>query len=94
VCRELTKKFETVLRAPLAELKNELAQDANQSRGEFVVVVDGHEGTEDEALTNAHTTALALLEFLPASQAARVAAQLNDVPRRKVYELLKRPKGA
>ena len=33
--------------------------------------------------------ALALLEFLPASQAARVAAQLNDVPRRKVYELLK-----
>ena len=89
VCRELTKKFETVTRVPLAEMKKELAQDTNQSRGEFVVVVDGYEGSEEEALSNAHKMALVLLEFLPASQAARVAAQLNDVPRRKVYELLK-----
>jgi 16S rRNA (cytidine1402-2'-O)-methyltransferase len=89
VCRELTKKFETVLRVPLAEMKMELAQDSNQSRGEFVVVVDGYQGSEDVALSNAQQMALALLEFLPASQAARVAAQLNDVPRRKVYELLK-----
>jgi 16S rRNA (cytidine1402-2'-O)-methyltransferase len=89
VCRELTKKFETVLRVPLTGMKMELAQDANQSRGEFVVVVDGYEGSEDMALSNAHKMALALLEYLPASQAARVAAQLNDVPRRKVYDLLK-----
>jgi len=89
VCRELTKKFETVLKAPLIDVKMELAKDANQSRGEFVVVVDGHEGSEDEALQAAHEMASALLEFLPASQAARAAAQLNDVPRRKVYELLK-----
>ena len=89
VCRELTKKFETVLRVSLTEMKKELAQDTNQSRGEFVVVVDGYEGSEDVALSNAHKMALALLEYLPASQAARVAAKLNDVPRRKVYELLK-----
>jgi 16S rRNA (cytidine1402-2'-O)-methyltransferase len=89
VCRELTKKFETVLRVPLAEMKMALAEDSNQSRGEFVVVVDGYEGSEDAALSSAHEMALALLEYLPASQAARVAAQLNDVPRRKVYDLLK-----
>ena len=89
VCRELTKKFETVLRVPLAEMREALAQDANQSRGEFVVIVEGSEGSEDEAMTSAHKMAQALLEYLPASQAARVAAQLNDVPRRKVYELLK-----
>ncbi len=89
VCRELTKKFETVLRVSLTEMKKELAQDTNQSRGEFVVVVDGYEGSEDVALSNAHKMALALLEYLPASQAARVAAKLNDVPRRKVYDLLK-----
>ena len=88
ICRELTKKFETVLRLPLAELAIELAKDANQSRGEFVVVVDGHAESEDEALSNAHKMAQALLEYMPASQAARVAAQLNDVPRRSVYELL------
>ena len=89
ICRELTKKFETVLRVPLVDMNTELAQDTNQSRGEFVVIVDGYEGSEDEALSSAHKTALALLEYLPASQAARVAAQLNDVPRRKVYQLIK-----
>lgn len=88
VCRELTKKFETVLRAPLAEISDQLSQDKNQTRGEFVVVVDGFEGSEDEAMSNAYSMATALLEFLPASQAARVAAKLNDVPRRKVYQML------
>jgi 16S rRNA (cytidine1402-2'-O)-methyltransferase len=88
ICRELTKKFETVLRLPLAELGMELAKDANQSRGEFVVVVEGHAESEDESLSNAHKMAQALMEFMPASQAARVAAQLNGVPRRRVYELL------
>ena len=88
VCRELTKKFETVLRAPLIEISKTLAQDKNQTRGEFVVVVDGFEANEDEALFRAEEMARALLEYLPASQAARVAARLNDVPRRKVYQLL------
>ena len=88
VCRELTKKFETVLRAPLAEVARTLAEDENQTRGEFVVLVRGHEDDKDKALANAHKLALELLEYLPASQAARVAAKLNDVPRRKVYQLL------
>ena len=89
VCRELTKKFETVLRFPLAELQKELAQDTNQSRGEFVIVVDGEEASEDESLSKAQQMALALMEFMPASQAARVAAQLNNVSRRQIYQLLK-----
>ena len=88
VCRELTKKFETVLRFPLAQLQKELAQDANQSRGEFVIVVGGEEASEDESLSKAHQMALALMEFMPASQAARVAAQLNNVSRRQIYQLL------
>jgi 16S rRNA (cytidine1402-2'-O)-methyltransferase len=88
VCRELTKKFETVLRAPLVEIGQKLTEDSNQTRGEFVVIIDGYEGSEDEALSNAYTMAKTLLEYLPASQAARVAARLNDVPRRKVYQRL------
>jgi 16S rRNA (cytidine1402-2'-O)-methyltransferase len=88
VCRELTKKFETVMRASLAEIGKQLAEDKNQSRGEFVIVMGGYEGSESESLANARKTAIALLEYLPASQAARVAAKLNDVPRRKVYQLL------
>jgi len=88
VCRELTKKFETVIRAPLAEISERIAADKNQTKGEFVVVVEGYEGSEGESMSAALTMASALLEYLPASQAARVAAKLNDVPRREVYRLL------
>jgi len=88
VCRELTKKFETVHRAPLDEIASVLAADKNQVKGEFVIVVSGHEVNEDESLLDAHAMAAALLEYLPASQAARVAAKLNNVPRREVYRLL------
>ncbi len=88
VCRELSKKFETVLRAPLNSLVEQIAADKNQTRGEFVIIVEGHAGDQSEALANAETMSKALLEFLPASQAARVAAKLNDVSRRDVYKLL------
>lgn len=88
VCRELTKKFETVLRAPLVEISKSLARDKNQTKGEFVILVDGFEGNEAGAMCTALNMATALLEYLPASQAARVAAKLNDVPRREIYRLL------
>jgi len=88
VCRELTKKFETVMRAPLAEISERIAADKNQTKGEFVVVVEGYGGSEEESMSAALNMASALLEYLPASQAARVAAKLNDVSRREVYRLL------
>lgn len=88
VCRELTKKFETVHRAPLLEIASVLAGDRNQTKGEFVIVIGGHEVSEDESMQDAQMMASALLEYLPASQAARVAAKLNNVPRREVYRLL------
>jgi 16S rRNA (cytidine1402-2'-O)-methyltransferase len=88
VCRELTKKFETVLRAPLTEISEKLASDKNQTRGEFVIVVAGYEASADESMADAQLMASALLEYLPASQAARVAAKLNDVSRRELYRLL------
>ena len=88
VCRELTKRFETVLRGPLAELVHRLAEDKNQTRGEFVIIVEGHSPGENENLEGAHIMFRSLLEYLPASQAARVAARLNDVPRREVYKML------
>ena len=90
VCRELSKKFETVLRSTLIEVSQQLAADKNQTRGEFVIIVNGYQGDEDRALLNAHSVAVELLEYLPASQAARVAAKLNGVSRRQVYQLLEK----
>lgn len=39
VCRELTKKFETIYRGNIDEIINQLNKDKNQLKGEFVVVV-------------------------------------------------------
>jgi 16S rRNA (cytidine1402-2'-O)-methyltransferase len=88
VCRELTKKFETVLRAPLGELLVRLNSDADQIRGEFVIVVEGVAHDVDSAVAKALELATALLDYLPASKAARVAAKLHKAPRRDVYRAL------
>jgi len=88
VCREMTKKFETVLRGTVAEVIDRIQGDADQVKGEFVLVVAGSEADQDEKFAAALGIARALQEYLPASQAARVAAKLYDVPRRELYSAL------
>lgn len=88
VCREMTKQFETVLRGSLSEVMDRVEGDSNQSRGEFVLVVAGNEPQQQDKLSDAVLLAQSLLEFLPASQAARVAARVHEVSRREVYSAL------
>jgi len=88
VCREMTKVFETILRGPVADVLGLIKADANQRKGEFVLVVAASEANEDEKFTAALDMARALQEYMPASQAARVAAKLHDVPRRELYTSL------
>lgn len=88
VCRELTKQFETVLRGRLAELLSRVGDDSMQQKGEFVIVVGGYEAAPDEGLAEAIDMARTLLEYLPASQAAKVAAKLTGAPRRAIYDAI------
>jgi len=88
ICRELTKKFERVLRGSLSSLQQMLAADADQRKGEFVVVVAGAEPDEDDRMRAAIDMALALQEYLSVSQAARVAARLSGADRRELYQRL------
>ncbi len=88
VCRELTKRFETVLRGALAAVRERVGEDADQRRGEFVLVVAGAEAAAGDGLAEALDLARALREHLGASQAARIAAQVHGVSRRELYRLL------
>lgn len=88
VCRELTKQFETVLRGSLAELAETVARNPEQRKGEFVVVVEGGQPHPDEQLTQGLELAKSLIDYLPASQAAKIAAKISGAPRRAVYEAL------
>lgn len=88
VCREMTKAFETVLRGTVSEVLERIRSDEDQRKGEFVLVVAGCESSAEENLGPALRLARALLEHLPASQAARVAAKIYGVPRRDLYSAL------
>lgn len=88
LARELTKRFETVLDGTLAELVERLAQDADQHRGEFVLIVEGApEGDDDTALVLGRRAFSLLREHLPPSQAARLAAEISGAPRKRLYAM-------
>ena len=85
IARELTKLFETVLDGPLAALREQVEADANQRRGEFVLLVQGV-GDETEAkLIEGRRLYAKLCEHLPPSAAAKLAAELSGAPRKALY---------
>jgi 16S rRNA (cytidine1402-2'-O)-methyltransferase len=89
VCRELTKQFESVATMAAADWPAWLVQDAQRSRGEFVVVVHAQppavavEGDLPEA---ALKTLALLLRELPLKQAVALAADISGAPRNALYE--------
>ena len=85
--RELTKRFEQVVRITAGELPAWLAQESDHRRGEFALLVfppvpDVAEGDEDGAarreLSETGLRAMAVLsETMPPRQAARLAARIS-----------------
>ena len=85
VARELTKLFETVLDGTLSELHARVAADANQRKGEFVVLVTGAGEDEDARIVEGKRLYAKLGEHLPPSTAAKLAAELSGAPRKALY---------
>ncbi len=87
VARELTKVFETVYRGTIAELAALARGDANFTRGEITVVVEGAAPAPaaDGALVTLDDALRALLPELAPSKAAAVAARLTGAKRNDAY---------
>lgn len=86
--REMSKLHEQYVAATLGELARQLDTGTIPARGELVIVVAGAEAADaSSGETEARRLLVALLEELPASRAARVAARLTDVPRQRCFEL-------
>lgn len=86
LAREVTKLFETIHSCKLSEAENWLASDANQQRGEFVVLVSGAEpsvGLSAETLSILEL----LLEELPLKQAVQLATKITGANRSELYQL-------
>jgi 16S rRNA (cytidine1402-2'-O)-methyltransferase len=85
VARELTKLFETVLDGTLADLHARVAADANQRKGEFVILVQGAGDDADARIAEGKRLYAKLGEHLPPSTAAKLAAELSGAPRKALY---------
>jgi 16S rRNA (cytidine1402-2'-O)-methyltransferase len=87
VARELTKRFEEVVRMRAVDADAWFAADANRERGEFVLVVDA--GAPREVAVGVTTEVDAwlrsLVAELPAAAAARVAAAATGIAREVLY---------
>lgn len=86
VGRELTKLHETIKRASVAELRDWVAADPNQQRGEAVLVVAGNPDASPPIPVRALAEELAR-ELAPA-RAAKVLARLSGLSRQQAWDLI------
>jgi len=94
LARELTKQFETVRSGTLTELSEWVNRDPHQQLGEFVILIHGVPRAEREAVDeDAERVLKILLEELPVSQAATLAARITGLKKNRLYEYALNLKG-
>jgi len=86
LARELTKTFETIRKAALDELAVWVEQDANQQKGEIVLLLEGagEQGDEQQQLLNRLLPVL--VNELPVKQAAGIASRLTGLSKNDIYK--------
>lgn len=83
ICRELSKKFEEIARLPLGEAARWL-EAPHRGQGEFVLVLAPGEEKRAQGL-DAERVLEVLLEALPPSEAAKLAARISGAPKNLLY---------
>lgn len=85
--KELTKTFETARRGSLPQLLAWLAEDANRSKGEFVIIIAGATPAPKADMTpEAQRLLSLLLQALPVKQAAQLTAQYTGLSKNSLYQ--------
>jgi 16S rRNA (cytidine1402-2'-O)-methyltransferase len=86
IARELTKLHESILTASLRELRERIIENANQRKGEFVIMIAGAPARSTASLTpDVEQTLRVLLDELPVKQAAGIAARLTGLSKNRLY---------
>ena len=86
-CRELTKTFETIYTCPVSHASAWLLTDANQQRGEFVLLVEAASIVEAEEISEeAQRVLKCLLAELPLKQAVALATEITNLKKNDLYE--------
>ena len=87
IARELTKIYETIHGASLAELIAWIEEDENRKRGEIVLIIEGSQiKLEPENKVAVDDILRILLEDLPLKQAVELAAKLSGKRKNELYQ--------
>lgn len=90
LARELSKTFETFLQGSLADVHAQVCADANQRKGEFVVLLEGYSAPESEQegqiSVESERVLAVLLEELSVKQASSLAAKITGEKKNKLYQ--------
>ncbi len=87
MARELTKAFETFLVGTLDEICQMVREDANQQRGEIVMLVRGAPESLSVSDEEQQRILKVLMEELPLKQAAALAAKITGGQKNALYQL-------
>ncbi|ACR67843.1 16S rRNA (cytidine(1402)-2'-O)-methyltransferase [Edwardsiella ictaluri] len=86
LARELTKTWESIHGAPVAELLAWVQQDENRRKGEMVLIVEGYQADEEVLSPEALRTLALLQAELPLKKAAALAAEIHGVKKNALYK--------
>ncbi|GLR63153.1 16S rRNA (cytidine(1402)-2'-O)-methyltransferase [Marinospirillum insulare] len=87
IAREITKHFETFLTASLDELLEQVTNDPNQQKGEFVLLIEGFSGQQPkEAWQEACRWMQELKDVMPPSKASALVARMTGVKKKDLYQ--------
>jgi 16S rRNA (cytidine1402-2'-O)-methyltransferase len=86
--RELTKLFETIHTCTLGDALTWLNKDANQQKGEFVLIISGAEALDKTRISDQakHTLKL-LLKELPLKQAVKLTSDITLENKNQLYKM-------
>lgn len=87
LARELTKLFEDVHVCTLGAAGEWLEGEANRTRGEFVLIVEGAREDADAQRAEGRRVLEVLLGELPVKQAAALAAKITGARKNELYDL-------
>lgn len=88
IARELTKLFETIHSGTLRQVLDWLQADANQQKGEFVLLLSGAEVPEKSEISDqARHMLTCLLVELPLKQAVKLTVEISGENKKALYQL-------
>jgi len=87
IARELTKTFETIHSDTAENFLAWLEQDANQLKGEMVLIIEGYKAAENEISAEVINTLKLLLAEMKPKKACAITAEIYGIKKNSLYDI-------